>query len=445
MSDKFIPKEALDYIKNKNLKIGFSYKDIWHEEHATAFTVAKAMQIDVLDDIKKAVEKAIAEGHSFEHFKKDLKPLLQQKGWWGKKKMIDPLTGDEVNAQLGSDRRLKIIHNTNLRAAQQKAQYEATMASDLHPYLMYRVGNSKKHREQHLAWDGLILPKDDPWWANHLPQREYNCKCYTRAVTENRKRKYEAEGIQVPRKSDGSGGGIIKVQTKAPPEEYRTYYNERKDTIERVPKGVHPSFNWFIGQTSRNAPATHECIKKAVNKVTPKQFDAVVKTLMTNTASKLEHVDFIDNAIKRKLDKRYITSVGFFDRKTVKELGKLGVDIGEHNLIMLEAGLIQSKKFSVRHVDMGNAPSKYDWYNLMDYLLDASIYYDGEKLIYLAKRSESKYMKIVVDISMENKSHKGVTMLLPKVDTMYELDLATEIDRGVNEFKRITTTMKKIR
>ncbi|MDR0638331.1 MAG: hypothetical protein LBG27_05420 [Spirochaetaceae bacterium] len=38
----FIPKIALDYIKSKSLKTGFSYLDVWHEEHAKAFTVAKA-------------------------------------------------------------------------------------------------------------------------------------------------------------------------------------------------------------------------------------------------------------------------------------------------------------------------------------------------------------------------------------------------------------------
>lgn len=76
--------------------------------------------------------------------------------------MTDPLTGRDVDAQLGSDRRLRTIYNVNLRSAYQKAQYERTMSSELHPYLMYRVGNSQKHREQHLSWDGLILPKDDP-------------------------------------------------------------------------------------------------------------------------------------------------------------------------------------------------------------------------------------------------------------------------------------------
>ena len=70
MSDKFVPKEALAYVKNKTLKVSFSYKDVWHEEHATAFTVAKAMQVDVLSDMKKALEKAIEDGNHLSISKK---------------------------------------------------------------------------------------------------------------------------------------------------------------------------------------------------------------------------------------------------------------------------------------------------------------------------------------------------------------------------------------
>ncbi|WP_427193671.1 hypothetical protein KP615_09710 [Treponema denticola] len=247
MSDNFIPKEALDYIKNKNLKVGFSYKDVWNEEHATAFTVAKAMQIDVLSDLKKAVEKAIEDGQSFETFKKNIKPTLQQKGWWGKKKMTDPLTGEVIDAQLGSDRRLKTIYNVNLRSAYQKGQYDRTMTSDSHPYLIYRVGNSVKHRDQHLAWNGLTLPKDDPFWDSHFPPNGYGCKCYTRAVSEARKKKYESEGIKIPPTVDGSGGGILKIKTKPPIAEYKQYFNERKGYVEKIPKGITPGFNWNQG------------------------------------------------------------------------------------------------------------------------------------------------------------------------------------------------------
>jgi len=127
---------------------------VWHEEHATAFTVAKAMQLDVLSDLHTAVVDAMEKGQSFESFRKNITPLLQQKGWWGKKEMTDPLTGKTVNAQLGSDRRLKTIYRVNMRSAYQKGQYERTMASDLHPYLMYRIGPSVRHREDHQSWDG---------------------------------------------------------------------------------------------------------------------------------------------------------------------------------------------------------------------------------------------------------------------------------------------------
>ncbi len=273
MPENFIPKEALDYIKNKNLKVGFSYKDVWNEEHATAFTVAKAMQIDVLSDLKKAVEKAIEDGQSFETFKKNIKPTLQQKGWWGKKKMTDPLTGEVIDAQLGSDRRLKTIYNVNLRSAYQKGQYDRTMASDLHPYLIYRVGNSVKHRDQHLAWNGLILPKDDPFWDSHFPPNGYGCKCYTRAVSEARKKKYENEGIKIPPTVDGSGGGILKIKTKPPIAEYKQYFNERKGYVEKIPKGITPGFNWNQGN-----PRT-ESVKHILNEKLNAFYGGAKKTI----------------------------------------------------------------------------------------------------------------------------------------------------------------------
>jgi len=251
-----IPKAATDYIKNKNLKVGFSYKDVWHEEHATGFTVAKAMQFDVLSDMHNAATKAVENGQSFETFKKNLKPTLQQKGWWGRKEMTDPLTGKTVDAQLGSDRRLKTIYSVNMRSAYQKGQYDRAMESDLHPYLMYRTGPSVKHRKEHESWNGLVLPKTDPWWDSHFPPNGWGCKCYTRAVTESQLKKYEAEGIPVPQRADGTGGGTLKIKTEAPPVKYRTYFNERKGTVEQVPEGVDPAFNWNQAKASRQEAAT---------------------------------------------------------------------------------------------------------------------------------------------------------------------------------------------
>jgi len=255
-----IPLAALRYIQNKKLAKGFSYKDIWNEEHATNFTVAKAMQMDILKDFKDAVEAAIAEGQTLEQFKKGLEPTLQAKGWWGKKEMVDPLTGKTVSAQLGSDRRLKTIYDTNLRSAYQEGRWERAQASTAHPYLMYRVGPSKSHRKEHLAWDGLVLPKDDPWWNSHYPPNGWGCKCWTMAVSEARKQKLEETGISVPSSVDGKPGYTVEVKTQAPKEKYTSFINERKGTVERVPVGVDPAFNWNVGK-GRNVEALREKIE----------------------------------------------------------------------------------------------------------------------------------------------------------------------------------------
>lgn len=309
MPNKLIPKQALDYIKTKKLHPAFSYKDVWNEEHATAFTVAKAMQLDVLSDIKNALEKAMENGTTFEQFKKDLKPTLMQKGWWGKRKMTDPLTGEIVNAQLGSDRRLKTIYSTNLRSAYQKGQYDRTMESDSHPYLMYRVGASVHHREQHLKWNNLILPKDDPLWNSIFPPNGYGCKCYTVAVTQARKEKYERDGVPVYN-PDTQKTVIVPVQTAAPKTDYKKYFNERKGTLERIPKEIMPGFNWNqglprdkqmkqalkikmesqIGNLANGVsePTKDEMIQKALKLIEKKREEAIPKRVFGYSKMKLE-------------------------------------------------------------------------------------------------------------------------------------------------------------
>jgi SPP1 gp7 family putative phage head morphogenesis protein len=219
--------------------------------------------MDVLTDIKQAMEKAIENGETLESFKKNLTPLLQEKGWWGKKEMVDPLTGKTVNAQLGSDRRLKTIYDTNTRSAYQQGRWERTQASTAHPYLMYRVGPSKNHRKEHLQWDGLVLPKDDPWWNSHYPPNGWGCKCWTMAVSEERKQRLEETGIKVPPSTGGEPGYTVPVKTKAPPNQYKTFVNERKGTVERVPVGVDPAFNWNVGKKGRNEDALREKIENS--------------------------------------------------------------------------------------------------------------------------------------------------------------------------------------
>ena len=444
MADRLIPRRALDYIKNKSLRPAFSYRDVWNEEHATAFTVAKAMQIDVLSDLKNAVEKAIEGGTTFEQFKQELKPTLMRKGWWGRKEMTDPLTGRTVDAQLGSDRRLRTIYQTNLRSAYQKGQYDRTMESDAHPYLMYRIGASVRHREQHLKWNNLILPKDDPLWNSIFPPNGYGCKCYTVAVTQARKERYERDGVPAYN-PDTRKTVRMPAQTAAPKVSYRNYFNERKRTLERIPEGITPGFNWNQGQTGRTVPVLQECLKKA-QKEMPQAVDSVIKTLQNSTIYRDRLSDFVDQAYANKsagrVNNKNTAPVGFLDRKLTDFLRTQGIDTGGRNIIVLEQSLITNDKYLVRHAKAGNAPTPQDWKNLMDYLADATVYWDNRKkksLLFLKKLTEEKYLKISVDVEATERYLK-----LPKVDTMFYLDLAAERTVGSNEYNQIMG-LKKVR
>ncbi|MDO6806530.1 hypothetical protein Q4595_28995, partial [Wenyingzhuangia sp. 1_MG-2023] len=78
---------------------------------------AKAMQMDVLTSIRESLDDALANGKTFARWKKELQPELEKLGWWGKKNVVDPTTGEVIKAQLGSPRRLRTIYSTNLRTA----------------------------------------------------------------------------------------------------------------------------------------------------------------------------------------------------------------------------------------------------------------------------------------------------------------------------------------
>jgi SPP1 gp7 family putative phage head morphogenesis protein len=172
------PAEAIAFFRAKGFRIGFAWEDVFRSEHARWFTVAKAMSRDILQDIREAVDAAIADGTTLEQFKKDLRPKLEARGWWGRKRMIDPLTGAAKTVQLGSPRRLRIIFNTNVRTAYAAGKWQRIQrVKAAFPYLEYSSVMDGREREEHHNWHGTILPVDHPWWDNHYPPCDWECRC----------------------------------------------------------------------------------------------------------------------------------------------------------------------------------------------------------------------------------------------------------------------------
>lgn len=187
------PPEVTSFFRNKGLKPSFSWEDVEAEEHAVAFTVAKAMQTDVLTSIQKALNDAMEEGVPYAQFKKDLEPRLRKLGWWGVQEIRDPVTGEMVKAQLGSPRRLKTIYRANMRSARAAGQWDRIERNkSALPYLVYLLGPSEKHRPHHENKAGMVLPVDDVFWRSWYPPNGWNCKCHVRQIT---RREAERRGI----------------------------------------------------------------------------------------------------------------------------------------------------------------------------------------------------------------------------------------------------------
>lgn len=226
------PEQALDWFKAKGLAITFDWRDMIGQEHERAFTIAKMLDVDLLKTARDAVESAIANGDSFHQFKKDLVPELQKAGWWGKKTVVDPQTGQAVNAQLGSPHRLATIFRTNLQTAYAAGQWEEierTKAS--HPWLMYDAVDDHRTRPEHASWDGLTYPADDAFWRTHYPPNGWNCRCTVIQLTDE-----QAASLGKPKGSPPYSAGSYK------------WTNPRTGKTYQVPNGLDPGWDHHHGK-----------------------------------------------------------------------------------------------------------------------------------------------------------------------------------------------------
>jgi hypothetical protein len=232
--------EVLSYFRAKGMKPAFDWRDVWGNEHATAFTVAKATKLDVLETLRQAVGDAIAKGESFASFRANLEPKLRSLGWRGRKDMVDPVTGKEVPAQLGSPRRLRTIYSANIRSAFAAGIWErAQRTKATRGFFAYRLGPSIVHRPHHVAREGMVYPVDHPIWDTWFPPNGWGCKCWVLQVT---REDAESFGYQ-----DDMPEPL--VQTKG-------YINKRTGELEQVPIGIDPGWHTnpgkFRGETLRS-------------------------------------------------------------------------------------------------------------------------------------------------------------------------------------------------
>ena len=207
------PEEAIRYFESKGYTIGFNWHDVEARAHATAFTVAGVLKQDVLQDIHGALSESLREGKTFDQFKRQLTPVLEQKGWMG-----NGLVADEDGVLQGKQltpRRLKTIFETNMQVAYNAGRYEEQMANAEFRPILERIAVMDTHtRPRHAALNGFTARYDDPVWQFMYPPDGYHCRCRVRART-------EADVERLGLKVESSEGRIETVQQAWGPNETR--------------------------------------------------------------------------------------------------------------------------------------------------------------------------------------------------------------------------------
>ncbi|WP_290008293.1 phage head morphogenesis protein [Acinetobacter pittii] len=334
------PEDAISYLEKKGFKIGWDWHETLDNAHSKAFTVAKVARMDLLQDIRQSLITAMQQGQSLEQWKASITPTLQDKGWWGKKIVVNP-EGREQEVQLGSPRRLRTIYDTNMQSAFAAGRYRAMLAgAETRPYWEWRHISISNPRKQHVALNGKIFSYDDPFWSVAYPPSEWGCKC--RVIARSRR---EVEGKEILTGKGHASTINEKVgvdrNTGADVIAKRTQFNipTKDGTLTFAPAA---GFN--------GSPATSYLIENVMaQRATDlmgvsKGLKQTQELLNTPTRAKI-HEKFIQNALRLAEPRNETSTIGSLQDVAVKSLFSRGVPL-DSPILFLSDAIVVNKEFS---------------------------------------------------------------------------------------------------
>ena len=96
---------------------------------------------------------------------------------------------DKIADEIGRDKdqvkeHAETVLRTNGFQAFASARYRKQQAmKDIFPMLKYVTVGDGRVRDAHAKLDGVILPADDPFWKDHYPPWDFNCRCLVVQLT----------------------------------------------------------------------------------------------------------------------------------------------------------------------------------------------------------------------------------------------------------------------
>lgn len=334
------PEDAISYLEKKGFKIGWDWHETLDNAHSKAFTVAKVARMDLLQDIRQSLITAMQQGQTLEQWKANITPVLQDKGWWGKKTVTNT-EGREQEVQLGSPRRLRTIYDTNMQSAFAAGRYKAMIAgSETRPYWEWRHITISNPRKQHVALDGRLFRFDDPFWSVAYPPSEWGCKC--RVIARSFR---ELEGKEVLA-SDGHESAIY--------ERVGTDRNTGGDVIAKRTQFDIPTKDGnltfapaagFNGSPATSYLFNDVMVRRATDLMGESKGLQQAQQLITNQNLSKVHESFVKNALSLSKPKKQFSPVGVLQSDSVGFLSAQGQSL-ESKMVWMRDDVIVNKNYT---------------------------------------------------------------------------------------------------
>jgi len=202
--------EAIKFFREKTNVDTETWRDVWGAAHSRSFSVAGAAGDALLSDLRREVDKAIAEGTALEEFRSGFDDIVNKNGW--------DYRGER-------NWRARIIFQTNIRTAYSAGRYaQMTLPETLEafPFWQYQHSGAVHPRLDHLSWDGKVWRADNPVWSKIYPPNGFGCGCFV-----------------VPASSSD-----LARQGKSGPDRVPNL-----DALDGETRGVDPSFEYNPGQS----------------------------------------------------------------------------------------------------------------------------------------------------------------------------------------------------
>ncbi|MDM7462258.1 MAG: phage minor head protein [Tepidimonas taiwanensis] len=335
------PEEAVRYMQGRDaVRITYDWHELWHDEHARAFTVSRLARADLLQGLREMLEKSVTGDLSRRDWMRDAKKLLSEAGWWGEKEVIGP---DGVARKTRfNPARLKLIFDVNTRMAWSAGRWQRIQAAkDSHPYLRYVTRADERVRQSHRVWHNVTLPVDDPWWRTHYPPCGWRCRC--RAVP-MRRAEFEQRG---------------DLQRQPPSEPDVPWTNPRTGEVRMIPARIDPGFGYNVGEAAQRWQGLLEAAREKVA-----GYAAAIGAQLADDIAPLVERDWagwIDAALDGK-ERNRLGWLGVISPRDLAHLMSAGIE-PQTAEVMVRPGLVHGPK-AKRHEDDGNALTDAQWRDL---------------------------------------------------------------------------------